>query len=152
MRKIEDLMTGYSSLSPEEKQEINRKLLLMKKGKGLSFGAKKEEKESKYSNQKTVVDGISFSSKKEADFYLWAKARQLAGEIEDLVLQPKYLLQESFEKNGEKFRAIYYYADFSYVESGKTIVVDTKGFQTEAFKIKRKLFEYRYPNLTLQLI
>ena len=38
-------------------------------------------------------------------------------------------------------RACHYIADFVYTdtESGETIVEDTKGYRTDAYKIKRKL-------------
>ena len=66
-------------------------------------------------------------------------------------LQPRFLLQESFKKNGKTFRKIEYIADFMYEEDGKVIVEDVKGMKTDVFKLKRKLFEYKYPDLTLKL-
>ena len=44
-------------------------------------------------------------------------------------------------------RAVKYIADFMYVETatGKIIVEDVKGFKTDVYKLKRKLFKYRYP-------
>ena len=39
-----------------------------------------------------------------------------------------------------------------YEEKGKVIVEDVKGMETKEFKIKRKLFEYKYPDLELKLI
>ena len=33
---------------------------------------------------------------------------------------------------------------------GRTIVVDTKGKRTDVYKLKRKLFEKRYPDLTIK--
>ncbi len=32
------------------------------------------------------------------------------------------------------------------------VVEDVKGKETEVFKIKRKLFEFQYPNLELKII
>ena len=45
-------------------------------------------------------------------------------------------------------------ADFVYfdVEKGKTIVIDTKGFRTDVFKLKKKIFEYVYPDLEIKEI
>lgn len=34
----------------------------------------------------------------------------------------------------------------------KVIVEDVKGMETKEFKIKRKLFEYKYPSLELRII
>jgi hypothetical protein len=57
------------------------------------------------------------------------------------------LLQEAFEKNGRKFRKIEYVADFEVHHlDGSIEVIDVKGMETEAFKIKRKLFEKKYPH------
>lgn len=107
-------------------------------------GEENPEKKSKYSSAKTDVDGITFDSKKEADFYAELKLRERAGEISHLRLQPRYLLQEAFKYNGKQYREIEYVADFEYIENGVTVVVDVKGFKTAVYMIKRKLFLYRY--------
>ena len=102
------------------------------------------EKKSKYSSAKTDIDGIRFDSKKEAGFYAELKLREKAGEISDLRLQPRYLLQQAFKHEGKQYREMEYVADFEYVEDGITVVVDVKGFRTAVYMIKRKLFLYRY--------
>lgn len=107
---------------------------------------------SKYKNKKIQVDMYVFDSIAESRRYKELKLLERAGEITDLKLQPKFLLQESFKKNGKTFRKIEYIADFQYIENGKTIVEDVKGMQTEAFKIKHKLFEKKYPDLELRII
>jgi len=44
-------------------------------------------------------------------------------------------------------------ADFVIVNNdGTTDVVDVKGFETQVFKIKKKLFEYKYPELSLKVV
>lgn len=108
--------------------------------------------QSKYKNKKTQVDMYVFDSAKEAQRYRELKLLERAGEISDLELQPRFLLQESFKKNGKTYRKIDYVADFKYTESGKTIVEDVKGLQTDVFKIKHKLFEKKYPELELKII
>lgn len=108
----------------------------------------------KYHNKKTVVDGIKFDSKLEAQRYTELRVMQRTGLIKDLALQPEYELQPKFQKNGKTYRKIVYKADFSYIRAkdGKTIVEDTKGFKTDVYAIKKKLFEYRYPDLTIKEI
>ena len=106
----------------------------------------------KYGNEKTMVNGIMFDSKLEANRYWELSILQRAGKIKNLKLQPEYELQPPFRKNGNAFRKITYIADFEYEQDGKTIVEDTKGFRTEVFRIKEKLFEYKYPNLELKEI
>lgn len=100
---------------------------------------------SKYKNIKVTVDGINFDSKREADYYLYLKKKKEEGLIKDFSLQPKFVLQESFRKNGVLFRAITYKADFK-VENldGKVDIIDIKGMQTTVFKIKQKLFERKF--------
>ena len=63
-------------------------------------GIRKTKKKSKYSNIKTVVDGIEFDSKKEADYYCQLKILKRAGEIKDFDLQQRYELQHTFKKDG----------------------------------------------------
>jgi hypothetical protein len=106
----------------------------------------------KYRNRKTTIDGITFDSKGEANRYCELKLLQRAGEISNLTLQPKYILQESFKKGKKTHRAITYIADFQYQENGKTIVEDFKGVETEVFRIKKKLFEKRYSQYELRIV
>lgn len=96
----------------------------------------------KYRNTITTVDGIKFDSKREAERYMELKILCKAGVIGELELQPKFLLQEPFRNKGKCIRAITYKADFKYRDSatGKAVIEDVKGVQTEAFKIKQKLF------------
>lgn len=107
---------------------------------------------SKYNNKKTQIDMFLFDSVKEARRYKELALLERAGEIQNLELQPRFLLQEGFKKNNKKWRKLEYVADFKYIENGKTVVEDVKGFETKEFKIKRKLFEYKYPDLELKII
>lgn len=106
-------------------------------------------KENKYHAQKTEIDGIKFDSKWEAERYNQLSAMQQAGLIKDLQRQVKFVLQDGYTNNkGEKIRPICYMADFQYTDNeGKLIVEDTKSpaTKTEVFKIKKKLFEARFP-------
>lgn len=106
---------------------------------------------SKFHSKKTVVDGIKFDSKLEAKHYKELKERERAGEIRDLILQPEFELTPSFKKNGKTYRKTSYKADFSYFDIGmdKYIIEDVKGFRTDVYKLKRKLFEYRYTALEI---
>lgn len=106
----------------------------------------------KYRNKKVIVDGKEFDSKREGNRYKELRLLEKVGKISDLELQPRFLLQDSFKKNGRTFRKIEYVADFKYIENGKTIVEDVKGMQTEVFKLKHKIFEKVYPDLELRII
>ena len=104
---------------------------------------------SKFGAVKTVIDGITFASKAEAKRCAELRLLERAGEISGLTTQPRFLLQESFKYGGKTERAIEYVADFQYVSGrdGHTrfeVVEDKKGFKTEAYKLKRKLFLFKY--------
>jgi hypothetical protein len=102
---------------------------------------------SKLNNQKVVKYGIKFASQMECDFYDFLLSKYSS---EDIIIQPKFILQETFKKNGQTHRAITYTADFQ-IKSNK-LLYDVKGFTTIEFKIKQKLFEFKYPELNLCLI
>ena len=106
----------------------------------------------KYRNKKVIVDGKEFDSKKEGNRYKELRLLERAGEISNLELQPRFLLQDKFKKNGKTYRKIEYVADFKYIENGKKIVEDVKGMQTDVFKLKHKIFEKVYPDLELRII
>lgn len=108
---------------------------------------------SKYNNKKTIVDNIKFDSKSEANRYIELKMLEKARKISDLELQPKFILQEKYINNkGEKIRAITYKADFCYLEGNKIVVEDVKGMETKEFKLKKKLFEYKFPEINFKLV
>ena len=106
----------------------------------------------KYHNKKVQVDMYVFDSIAESRRYKELKLLEQAGSIKNLELQPRFLLQEGFRKNGKTFRKIEYIADFQYLENGKIIIEDVKGKETEVFKLKRKLFEHEYPDYELKII
>lgn len=101
---------------------------------------------SKYNSTKIKVDNIEFDSKKEANYYLKLKMLLKSGEIKDLELQKEYILQDSFKINKKTRRKITYKPDFSYISTSdnKLHIVDVKGFKTEVYKLKKKLFEYKF--------
>lgn len=102
----------------------------------------------KYGNHKRELDGYKFDSIKEMNRYSELKLLKRGGVIKNLRLQPRYELQEGFTYQGKKERKIEYVADFEYTENSKTVVEDVKGMKTDVYKLKRKLFLYRYPDLT----
>lgn len=106
------------------------------------------EQKNKYKSKKTIIDGISFDSKFEADRYAQLKLLQRAGEISSLRLQVPYTLIPSFVRNGKRIRAIVYKADFVYINNnGDEVVEDTKGYVTKEYALKKKLLLYFYPDI-----
>jgi len=107
---------------------------------------------SKYGNKKVVRDGIKFDSIAEAKYYEQLKWLQEHKQILFFRTQPRYLLLEAFDKGGQHFRKIEYVADFEIHNlDGSIQVVDVKGMETDVFKIKRKLFEFKYPHKLVML-
>jgi len=104
----------------------------------------------KYKNKKTIIDGFEFDSKLEARHYCELKLLLKAKVISDLTLQKVFLLQDKFEYDGKSERAITYVADFYYIKDGKEYVIDCKGFKTDVYKIKRKLFLFKYPHIVFK--
>ena len=96
--------------------------------------------------------GILFDSMLEKNRYIVLLAKEQAGEISNLELQPEFELMPGFEHNGKKVRAIKYKADFSYTVNGVRVVEDTKGYETDVFKLKQKLFWFNYPEIPLKII
>ena len=102
----------------------------------------------KYFNRKTIYKGKIYDSKKEAKRAYELDMMQRAGLIHNLERQKSFELQPSFKLNGKTIRAITYIADFVYTKNGQVIVEDVKGSKktlTEVYRIKKKLFLYRYP-------
>jgi|HigsolmetaGSP11D_1036233.scaffolds.fasta_scaffold28755_3 Protein of unknown function (DUF1064). len=101
----------------------------------------------KYGAKKTRIDGITFDSLAEANYYHELKLLQRAGIVTDFELQPKFELIPSYThpETGRKIRATYYIADFrvTYAD-GRQEIIDVKGVRTEAYKLKKRLFEYKY--------
>ena len=111
----------------------------------------------KYKNIKTMTsDGVIHDSHLEAIRWWDLKLLERAGKIKDLrrqvefeLIPAQYETYERFSKSGNRLkdgvklveRKCCYRADFVYtdVETGKTIVEDTKGFKTKDYLIKRKL-------------
>lgn len=100
----------------------------------------------KYKSKAVEIDGHVFQSKIEANYYEHLKWLLEHKEIKSFSLQPRYILLDKFRKNGKTYRKMEYIADFEVHHlDGSIEVVDVKGVETEAFKIKRKLFEHKYP-------
>ena len=95
-------------------------------------------------NKKVSYNGIKFDSKLELRRYKQLLLLEKSGSISFLELQPKFVLQDKFYviKNGKKqcIKKLTYSADFRYMENGRLVIEDTKGHETDKYKIKRKLF------------
>lgn len=96
------------------------------------------KKRSKFGAVKTVVDGITFSSKAEASRYQNLKIQERLGAISLLTLQP------SFELIVNGYKICSYVADFRYRKAGQSVIEDCKGFKTPVYRLKKKLMKAIY--------
>ena len=102
-------------------------------------------KESKYKNKKCEYNGIKFDSIKERNYYIKLENWQRLGIIKDLKTQVPFVLIETFKLENKTYRQIKYIADFTYVDNeGNYHVVDTKGFKTKEYLLKKKLMAWKY--------
>jgi hypothetical protein len=104
----------------------------------------------KYNAQKTVVDGITFDSKKEACRYSELVLLQRAGEITHLELQPKIMLfSGTTPVRGESGRQLFYRADFRYfdIKLERRVIEDCKGFKTKEYLLKKAFVKAMQPGL-----
>ena len=102
----------------------------------------KRNKSSKYGAKKISVDGHTFDSIKEADYYADLKFAVMANEISGFCLQPIFILAPGLK----------YKADFVvFKNDGSFEIIDVKGFKTKEYKVKKKVFEDKY-NLKIKEI
>ena len=102
---------------------------------------------SKYGAKKVTIDGITFDSKAEGRYYEHLLKLKKTGLVEDFQMQKPFTLLDRFAhpQTGRIVRAITYKADFEVLYTdGRIEVVDIKGFLTPEFKIKAKMFMFRY--------
>lgn len=113
-------------------------------------------KANKYHAHKTTIGDTTYDSKKESKRGEYLDWLQRIKQISNLQKQVQFVLQEPYVNNkGEKIRAIIYVADFVYEQDGNKIVEDVKGgkaTQTDVFKIKKKLFEKKYPEYDFRVV
>ena len=92
-------------------------------------------KKSKYRANKVSIDGHTFDSQKEADYYCELKLRLQGNEINGFCLQPTFILAPGLK----------YKADFIvFNKDSSTEVIDVKGFKTKEYIAKKKVFEDKF--------
>ena len=107
-------------------------------GKMLAISSTPAAKPSKYRNRKTVVDGVTFDSKKEAGRYAELKLLRAGGRVRWFIAQAPFRLP-----GGTR-----YYADFLVVwADGRVTVEDVKSEATrklQTYRVKRREVEHHY--------
>lgn len=91
----------------------------------------------KFGNVKTVIDGLKFDSKREAERWRQLKLLEASDRVRNLQRQVKYELRV----NG--FLICRYTADFTYEElirgAWQSVVEDVKGYPNDRWPMKKKL-------------
>ena len=92
--------------------------------------------------EKRTEDGIVFDSRLECRLYIFL--RDNVG-LEHIEFQPVFELQPKFrDEDGKAIRAIKYQADFLVKDGDRHMVLDAKGMPTPVYKIKEKMFKYKF--------
>jgi len=108
---------------------------------------------SKKAKEKRTLNGHTFDSDIEYKFYVYILSQQEEELIKEIIIQPKFELQQKYEKLGKKVRPIQYIADFQIeYTNGEIVVFDVKGMVTPEFKLKRKIFDYIFPDKVLRCV
>ncbi len=114
----------------------------------------------KFGAVKTVVNGISFSSKLESAVYRLLLLRQKAGEIKEIKMQVPIRLKEKCVTCGDG--PVVYKVDFGCEKpDGEMFYVESKGFRDASYIRREKLWRknppaklevwtgsYKYPKLS----
>ena len=96
----------------------------------------------KYHATRTEVDGVSFASKKEANYYSGLSQARAAGEL------LFFLRQVPFHLPG----GVVYRCDFAeFWKNGEVRFTDVKGFKTREYLNKKKMVEALYPIQILEV-
>ncbi len=102
----------------------------------------------KYGNTKTTVDGIKFDSYLESKHYQIIKSLKERGVIADFTRQDVIELQPRFRRNGRLIRPIQMRPDFTLIfPDGTKVYVESKGVETDDFKLKLKMLWYHNPDI-----
>ena len=137
----------------QELKELKKKKIIS----NFDVPSKKEQtvemKTSKFRAVKIMIDDHVFPSILESKFYIFLKKNMKGLGIKSFEIQVTFELQEKFKKYAKSIRAITYTPDFKLTyNNGDVVYIDTKGKVTEEFKIKQKLFDFKFPQDTLLCI
>lgn len=151
---------GYSvadlaRLGAKAQQQAMAQIMAREAEKHKAAEDEKKKKGSKYHAEKAHRGDLTFDSQKEARRYDELMLMRQAGMIRDLKLQVRFCLIEGFTTpENEKYNGEYYVADFVYERKTEPdcngdvhwlkVVEDAKGYRTQVYRNKAKLFRERF--------
>lgn len=115
-----------------------------------TIGNEQEARVKRFGAFKVTVNGILFDSIMESKFYVYLLELKGSKEIKKFERQVAFELQPKFKDkfSGKTVLPIKYISDFVVTDKdGSVFVVDIKGVETPEFRIKKKLFQYKYPDI-----
>lgn len=122
--------------------------LTKKQLKALGISIPESNKPNKYRSKACKIDGITFQSTAEANYYYKLKMLVKAKKIAGFCLQPRFVITEGDNNT----RCVEYVADFiEFHNDGTYRIVDVKGVQTPVFKLKMKSLHEKYPTIKINL-
>jgi hypothetical protein len=101
---------------------------------------------SKYNNKKVKAYGIEFDSKLELYVYQMFKSNKydIRRCIESFELLPQLKYIDFITGKKRSMASANYTGDFFIEVNGKTLVIEVKGFKTEGYRMRKKLFLHKY--------
>ena len=116
--------------------------------KALGISIPESNKPNKYRSKACKIDGITFQSTAEANYYYKLKMLVKAKKIAGFCRQPRFVITEGDNNT----RCVEYVADFiEFHNDGTYRIVDVKGIQTPEFKLKMKSLHEKYPTIKINL-
>lgn len=113
-----------------------------------NYNGRKKAEEYCLNNLLDTKDIIEFDSELECKRYEYLLQKQNQGEISNLNHHLKIQLLPTFENyNGDTIPSVTYNVDLTYIENGKHVYEDVKGYSLVTdtrFEVLKSLFDYKY--------
>jgi hypothetical protein len=109
---------------------------------------------SKYGNILVRKNGYTFDSQAECAMYCDLLLLEKAKKVRNVIVHPRFTLLEAYDTlSGKPVKKLEYEADFEFydIERKRRRVIDCKGYRTDVFEIKEKLFNYFFGEQGLEL-
>lgn len=109
----------------------------------------------KYGAKKCEINNNKFDSVMEARFYVHLLGLMNNGTVTSFEKQYPFILQDKYKDpfTGKTIQAIKYISDFYMtMKDGTKVVIDVKGQETPEFKLKKKMFGYKYRNVQFMCV
>jgi hypothetical protein len=101
---------------------------------------------SKYNAKRTIIDGIAFPSRLEAEVYAYHRDLEKKGEIEIKQLQAQVVLKMFYGDDPRKAHHVRYKPDMLILNKrGEMVFIEAKGVETQVWRIKKAAWKLSGP-------